>query len=61
MELDDLAEDRDCVDNYRIADVSKRKDMRRYRKQRDSGCCGSVDKEVSIMGRKFMIGINFGH
>jgi len=61
MELDDLAKERDCVDNYRIADVSKRKDMRRYRKQRDSGCCGSADKEVSIMGRKFMIGINFGH
>lgn len=61
MELDDLAEGKDYVDNRRFAAVKSRADMRRYRKQRDSGCCGSIDKEVSIMGRKFMIGCNFGH
>jgi hypothetical protein len=61
MELEDLAKDRDYVDNRRFAAINSRKDMQRYRKQRDSGCCGSVDKEVSILGRKFMIGLNFGH
>jgi len=60
MEMEDLTDDT-CTDNYRVADVSIRKDMQRYRKQRDSGCCGSIDKEVSIMGRKFMIGLNYGH
>jgi len=51
----------DYVDNTRFAAVDNRKDMRRYRDAASKGCCGSCDKEVTIYGRKFMIGCNYGH
>jgi hypothetical protein len=51
----------DYVDNTRFAAVDNRKDMRRYRDAASRGCCGSCDKEITIYGRKFMIGCNYGH
>ncbi len=60
-EIEAMMPDETCKDNYRAADISIRKDMQRYRKQKERGCCGDADKEVTIMGRKFMIGLNFGH
>jgi hypothetical protein len=50
-----------CIDNIRVAALDVRKDMRSYRKQAASGCCGRHDEEVVIRGRKFTIGCNFGH
>jgi hypothetical protein len=53
--------DLECVDNVRFARVSSRKDMRRYRAQQQSGCCGSTDHVEEINGEKYLIGCNFGH
>lgn len=61
LKLNMLTEDQSCVDNHRWAALDSRADMRRYRRQRDKGCCGSHDEEISILGRKFMIGWNYGH
>lgn len=60
-EISRMTADLDCVDNIRFAAMNSRKDMRRYRAQQDEGCCGSHDEEVTIYGRKFMIGCNYGH
>jgi hypothetical protein len=62
-ELRQLIEKNDLeyVDNYRYAAMDVRKDMRRYRKIKDKGCCGSFDAEVTIAGRKYMVGCNYGH
>jgi hypothetical protein len=49
------------VDNIRFAAVDNRKDMRRYRDARERGCCGYHDEEISVLGKKFMIGCNYGH
>ncbi len=57
-----LAEVNDsCIDNVRFAACDVRKDMRRYRDRQMGGCCGHHDETVSIFGRKFMIGCNYGH
>ena len=51
----------DCTDNVRFAALDSRKDMRRYNDAKDSGCCGSHDEVVTIYGRHFTIGCNYGH
>jgi hypothetical protein len=54
--------DESCLDNIRFADMSNRKDMKRYRKAKASGCCGYHDEVVTTLtGRKFTIGCNYGH
>lgn len=56
MEINDS-----CIDNTRFAAVDSNKDMKRYWKQAARGCCGRHDEIVSVFGRKFMIGCNYGH
>jgi hypothetical protein len=53
--------DLDYVDNFRFADVKIRKDVRRFRKQAETGCCGSFETEVTVGGRRFLVGCNYGH
>lgn len=53
--------DEPCVDNVRFTAVNDRKEMKRYNRQREEGCCGSHDEEILICGKKFMIGCNYGH
>jgi len=62
-ELDRLIvkHDLEYADNRRYAALDTRKDMRRYQNIKDHGCCGSFDTEVTIGGRKFMVGCNYGH
>lgn len=56
------SEEDDCVDNYRVACTRKSSQMRRYEKQRRSGCCGSADfVRVGPDGQKYVLGYNFGH
>ena len=50
-----------CMDNFRFAEMDKSGDLRRYWDQRARGCCGSCDQVVTIDGRKFQIGCNYGH
>ena len=48
-----------CVDNRRFAATDSRADMRIF--YRDEGCCGKAHKIVSFKGRKYIIGLNYGH
>lgn len=52
-----------CVDNERVAESSRRRERRYYRKCRASGCCGFDDFKVKdlLTGREFLVGFNFGH
>ena len=61
LELNARTKDESCVDNERWAALDSRADMKRFRKLRDRGCCGSHDEEITVLGRKFMIGFNYGH
>lgn len=52
----------DCVDNYRVARTSSSSQMRRYRGQKASGCCGSDDfKKRGPDLRMYILGYNYGH
>lgn len=50
-----------CMDNFRFADAGKSGDMKRYKRRVRRGCCGSYDTTVTIKGRKFWMGCNYGH
>ena len=54
--------DLDCVDNYRCARLGNSPQMRRYLKQRDTGCCGSQDfRRRGPDGHDYLLGFNYGH
>lgn len=53
--------DDSCIDNTRFAWVDDPKALKEYHEQASQGCCGSYDTEVSINGRRAMIGCNYGH
>ena len=61
--LDALSKDEFCVDNDRWADKAKGNAVRRYYKQRSTGCCGFHDTEevCPIDGKTYLLGFNFGH
>lgn len=51
-----------CIDNERWCNLRKSADVRRFKRRRAQGCCGSHEEEVKIpfVGR-FLIGFNYGH
>jgi hypothetical protein len=53
--------DDSCIDNGRFAWADDPKEVEKYHKQADNGCCGFFDTEVVIKGRKALIGCNYGH
>jgi len=53
---------RTCCDNDRVARVGNTAQMRRYRRQKMAGCCGSRDwRARGPDGRDYLIGFNYGH
>ncbi len=68
LRINEISRDDDNVDNLRFAEASNRADMHRYRKLKESGCCGANDFEVIIetwygfgKPRSFWVGYNYGH
>lgn len=59
--LDELKIGHDFIDNERVAEKGKPRQMRRYRRQQARGCCGRFDVEVKLQGRTFLMGFNWGH
>jgi hypothetical protein len=52
----------DCMDNCRVALLKSPSQMRRFKKQRDSGCCGSHEEVLDGPdGKKYILGCNYGH
>lgn len=60
-EFDRLSDGCEYVDNQRFAEMSKRGEIRRYKTKKRSGCCGFVDEKVTIKGKPYLIGFNYGH
>lgn len=49
-------------DNFRMARIWKSSDMRRYQREKKTGCCGFFDELViGPDGNKYMVGLNYGH
>jgi hypothetical protein len=61
--FDELAKDCDCVDNQRVARCNKSSQIRRYKRNKDQGCCGFFDtKELCpIDNNWYLLGFNHGH
>jgi len=55
------SEGRDCVDNLRWARKDNAPDRRRYRKAKARGCCGFHDDQITIDGKVYFYGFNYGH
>jgi hypothetical protein len=50
-----------CVDGERFAFSDDKEAIRAYEIVKDNGCCGFFDEEITVNGRKAMIGCNYGH
>lgn len=60
--LGEMSEGYSCVDNSRVALMRNTSQMRRYRSQLASGCCGFCDAaRVGPDGQKYLLGFNYGH
>jgi hypothetical protein len=60
--LDEEMRGLDCCDNDRVALKGNTSQVRRYRRQKAGGCCGSSDFEaVGPDGKTYLLGFNFGH
>ena len=51
----------ECVDNHRYAKCTDFDAMQQYKRQQDSGCCGSYDVLFRLVGETYTIGCNYGH
>jgi hypothetical protein len=61
-ELREHMADEPCVDNLRVARINSSPQMRRFRRQAASGCCGSATFErTGPDGKKYILGYNYGH
>ena len=60
-------QDEHCVDNFRAARMWISSQRRRFRRDRENGCCGSYDfvvKRWSFAKMRFdiyLLGFNYGH
>ncbi len=55
--------DESCMDNYRVANIRKSCQMKRYKRTYKHGCCGFFDEKrvCPIDGNTYLIGCNYGH
>ncbi len=53
----------ECLSNFRACDLGVSAEVTRYDAERASGCCASMDIEVThfASGRTFRLGFNYGH
>ncbi len=61
------ANDLSCADNFRAARMWKSSDRRRFKRLRDSGCCGSANfvalrwSWTKMRFDVYLLGLNYGH
>jgi hypothetical protein len=60
-EIEAMTRDLDFVDNLRVARLDDPKEKSHYRWQKRGGCCGSENRQITVLGRRFLIGCNYGH
>ena len=56
-------EEMSCCDNFRVANLRKSSQVKRYKAQRSEGCCGYCDQIhiCPIDNKRYLIGFNYGH
>lgn len=62
--LDELIKkfDLDYADNFRYSPLDDAQGMVEFEHISNGGCCGSFEHEVAdSLGRKWMVGCNYGH
>lgn len=57
----ELEVDDPCIDNIRSTPTDDHVRMVVYEQQQNSGCCGSFDTFVTVGGKEWLIGCNYGH
>ena len=50
-----------CVDNTRFAFDDDSGALLEYEWIKEGGCCGFMDREVLVAGRRAWVGCNYGH
>lgn len=55
------AVDDPCCDNERVADMDSPDEVAAYEAAAAEGCCGSYEGTVTVGGRTFRFGFNYGH
>jgi hypothetical protein len=63
QQFHELTKDLDCVDNLRAARRDKKRQVRRYWKIAENGCCGSKNVELFCAwnSQTYLLGCNYGH
>jgi hypothetical protein len=61
QQFQELTVDLECCDNFRAAKNQKSKQVRRYWKRAEEGCCGSMNVVRSWLGTEYLLGCNYGH
>ena len=60
--LDFVTKDKECVDNFRCADLRNPEEVKKYLEAYYKGCCGFSDNVVAgENGDLFLVGFNYGH
>lgn len=59
--FDKLIEELEYADNFRCAEIGNQEQERMYKKVLAKGCCGYHDEVVEFRGKKYKIGLNYGH
>jgi hypothetical protein len=59
--FDCATKDKECVDNYRYADLRYPEEVKKYLETYYKGCCGYSDNVIYDNGNLFLVGFNYGH
>ena len=52
----------ECADNYRFTPMDDPEGLEEFEEIKAHGCCGSYEREVlDNIGRKWLIGCDYGH
>lgn len=59
--IDNLQDEFDCSDNYRLARADNEEEMQHYEEQVARGCCGCYDIVIPCVDGNLHYGFNYGH
>ena len=49
------------MDNERVALSTDPEQVAEYNDRKENGCCGSVDRQLKIGDKVYLVGFNYGH
>jgi len=51
----------ECADNYRWAEIGNKKQLKLFMIKKEAGCCGCYEDTITVLGKQYLIGFNYGH